>query len=98
MKKLLCAGLSLALVFLFGHAGFSQTLDAQNTYTITGKAKRGALGNATYDAAQGIYSLTYVTKANEKKAKFQTYTFDNDFNFLTMTEDEIEFEKAKTKY
>jgi hypothetical protein len=42
--------------------------------------------------------LTYVTKSNDRKAKFQIYTFDYDFNFIDMVEDEIEFEKAKTKY
>jgi hypothetical protein len=76
----------------------AQTLDRENTYKITGKAKRGALGDVTYDSEKGTYTLTYVTKANDKKAKFQVYTFDNDFNFISMVEDEIEFEKAKTKY
>ena len=76
----------------------AQKLEIQNTYQITGKAKRGALGDVSYDAGQGIYTLTYVTKSNEKKAKFQIYRFDNDFNFIDMTEDEVEFEKAKKKY
>ena len=76
----------------------AQTLEAENTYEITGKSKRGALGDVTYDSEKGIYTLIYVTKANDRKAKFQVYTFDKDFNFLNMEEEEIEFEKARTRY
>ncbi len=76
----------------------SQTLEVENTYKISGKSKRGALGNVTFDSEKGIYSLVYVTKENKKKAKFQTYRFDRDFNFIDKTDDIIEFEKAKAKY
>ena len=77
---------------------YGQKIEAQNTYEITGKAKRGALGHVEYDQNTGVYTLVYVTKSNEKMAKFQIYTFDRDFKFLNMVEDEIEFAKAKTKY
>jgi len=98
MKKLLLFSLSICFIFLNDFESTAQILDIEKTYTITGKAKRGALGDVTYDAAQGIYTLTYVTKSNDRKAKFQIYTFDNDFNFINMEEDEIEFERARTKY
>jgi len=98
MKKLFNTGLSIIIVLTLSLGTVAQTLDAENTYTITGKAKKGALGDVSYDSDKGIYTLTYVTKSNEKKAKFQIYTFDRDFNFINMEEDEIEFEKAKTKY
>jgi len=98
MKKLICLSLSIFLFLMLSLPGFTQILDKENTYTITGKSKRGALGNVDYDPGAGIYTLTYVTKANDKKAKFQIYKFDNDFNFISMEEEEIEFEKAKTKY
>ena len=98
MKTLITYGLAILMTMTFSFESIAQTLDAENTYTITGKAKRGALGDASFDADQKIYSLVYVTKSNDRKAKFQTYTFDYGFNFIDMTEDEIEFEKAKTKY
>jgi len=98
MSKLIYLGLSIFILLIFSSGSIAQTLEAENTYTITGKAKKGALGDVSYDADKGIYTLTYVTKSNEKKAKFQIYTFDNDFNFINMEVDEIEFDKAKTKY
>ena len=98
MKTFLNLGLSILLIMVFSLKCIGQTLDVENTYTITGKAKRGTLGDAFFDAQNKTYALTYVTKTSDRKAKFQTYTFDYDFNFLDMTEDEIEFEKAKQKY
>lgn len=98
MRTLLYLCLSVCMLLAFNQESLTQTLDAEKTYTITGKSKRGTLGDASYDADNGIYSLVYVTKSNDKKAKFQTYTFDKDFNFLDMIEDEVEFEKAKQKY
>ncbi|PKP23240.1 MAG: hypothetical protein CVU05_00335 [Bacteroidetes bacterium HGW-Bacteroidetes-21] len=96
MKRIMF--LSFLLFMGIGTMLYSQTIEVQNTYEITGKAKRGALGHVEYDQASGVYTLVYVTKSNEKKAKFQVYTFDRDFKFLNMVEDEIEFDKAKTKY
>lgn len=98
MKTFLNFGLSILLTMIFSLDSIGQTLDIENTYTITGKAKRGTLGDAFFDAQNKTYALTYVTKTNDRKAKFQTYTFDYNFNFLDMAEDEIEFEKAKKKY
>lgn len=98
MKKLLISSVALFILMNFALVGVSQTLDKENTYTITGKSKRGALGDVSFDAENGTYTLTYVTKSNDRMAKFQIYTFDKDFNFISLTEDEIEFEKARTKY
>jgi hypothetical protein len=98
MKTFLYSIFSGIILIFFTTESIAQTLEAENTYEITGKSKRGALGDVTYDADNGTYTLTYVTKANDRKAKFQVYTFDKDFNFINMEEEEIEFEKAKTKY
>lgn len=98
MKNLLSLGLAVCLVCMTALAGLAQTLEAENTYEITGKSKRGALGDVSFDQEAGIYTLTYVTKANDRKAKFEIYNFDKDFNFISMEEDEIEFEKARQKY
>lgn len=98
MKTLLSFILSISIILTIDSGISAQTLDAENTYTITGKSKRGTLGDAFFDANNKTYTLTYVTKTNDRKAKFQTYTFDYDFNFIDMAEDEIEFEKARTRY
>ena len=76
----------------------AQELDVEKTYQISGKAKRGMLKNVAIDESSNNVDLTYVTKSNNKKAKFETYRFDLDFNFKEKIDDEIEFEKAKTKY
>lgn len=97
MKKLIHFSIVLLLL---AQSTFSsaQSVEVEKTYELTGKSKRGALANVEYDAAKGTYTLYYVTKSTEKKAKFEIYVFDKDFNFVNMTEDEIEFEKVKTKY
>jgi len=98
MKKLLISVFVIILMLDFSIITKAQTLEKENTYTITGKSKRGALGDVTFDSEKGTYTLTYVTKSNDKMAKFQIYTFDKDFNFISLTEDEEEFEKARIKY
>lgn len=98
MKKFSALLILFLMVSGYGWHLYGQKIEAQNTYEITGKAKRGALGHVEYDQNTGVYTLVYVTKSNDKMAKFQIYTFDRDFKFLKMVEDEVEFEKAKTKY
>jgi hypothetical protein len=97
MKKMKLLLLTM-LVFLFSQGIFAQVLDLEKTYEITGKAKRGALAKVEQDPATGDYTLYYVTKSRDQYMKFQIYTFDKDFNFKDMKEDEVEFDKVKTKY
>ncbi|MBU0488386.1 MAG: hypothetical protein KKA07_06420 [Bacteroidetes bacterium] len=89
--------LSLMLSVFLAFNAMSQTIDLEKTYQITGKAKRGTLANVEFNAETG-YTLVYTTKSTERKAKFQTYYFDKDFNFIKMDESELEFEKARVKY
>ncbi len=95
MKKLI---ILLAMGIFVSLCSTAQVVELQKTYTITKKSKRGVLGNAEYDSEKGHYYLTYVTKSNDKMARFEVYTFDRDFNFVALNEEEIEFEKARTKY
>lgn len=95
MKKLFLLMLACVFVSLAAHA---QVVDLQKTYTITKKSKKGALANVEYNSDKSQYTLTYMTKANDKMVKFEIYTFDRDFNFVDLTEDIIEFDKAKAKY
>ncbi len=95
MKKYILA-LSLMLGFNAFEAS-SQTIDKEATYKITGKSKRGRLANVE-QKANGDYELTYLTKSTARKAKFQIYTFDKDFNFKNLEDGELEYEKMKTKF
>ena len=96
MKTSIMKGVLLLVILLFPLLMVAQTIELEKTYTITKKAKRGALANV--EQTNDGYTLTYVTKSNERMAKFEIYTFDKDFNFINMVEDEQEFVKAKTKY
>lgn len=97
MKKLITLIL-LAVGILFSQDASAQTVELEKTYELTGKSKRGTLANVEFDRTKGTYTLYYVTKSNDKMAKFEIYTFDRDFNFLNMANDEIEFDKVKGKY
>ncbi len=76
----------------------AQKIDLEKTYAITKKSKKGTLANVEHDESTGNYILYYMTKSNDKMAKIEVYTFDKDFNFISQTDEEIEFEKVKTKY
>lgn len=75
----------------------AQTVDKESTYKLSGKARRGRLAHVK-QVVNGDYELYYITKSTAKKAKIQVYTFDKDFNFKDRKEEEILFEKIKTKY
>lgn len=97
MKRLIIIFLTV-FICSFSMQTFSQTLETEKTYEITGKSKRGALANVEYDEAAGIYTLYYLTKSTDKLVKYQIYKFDKEFNFVDMQEFEEEVEKFKTKY
>lgn len=96
MKKLVAFLSTLLIVLALGYSAFGQKMEVQNTYEITGKAKRGALANVEYNGSN--YVLTYITKATESKIKMQHYFFDNDFKFIKMEEEEDFPEKLAVKY
>ena len=60
MKTLTSLGLALLVVLFFSLENIAQTVERENTYTITGKSKRGTLGDAFYDADSKTYTLTYM--------------------------------------
>lgn len=94
MKKImLCC---VAFLMLISAALKAQTIQAEKTYEISGKAKRGTLAQVEY--INSNYVLYYVTKSTARKMKFEIYTFDKEYNFVSKVDDELEFEQAKTKY
>lgn len=82
---LLCSSLSLT----------AQKLSKEGTHEISKKANKGYLYEPAIDEAKNELTMTYVTKATNKKAKFETYRFDLDFNFKGMEESEQPMEKVK---
>ncbi len=73
----------------------AQRLTKEATYEISGKANRGYMYEPVIDEANNKLSLTFVTKATNKKAKFETYNFDLDFNFKSKEDSEMPLEKVK---
>ncbi|MEJ8841113.1 hypothetical protein WG954_01885 [Lacibacter sp. H375] len=84
---LLFAGSSLATQ--------AQKLSQEGTHEISKKANKGYLYEPTVDEAKNEVVMTYVTKASGRKAKFETYKFDLEFNFKGMEESEVPLEKIK---
>jgi hypothetical protein len=97
MKKVSVFFLALLCV-LFEIDTFAQELSIEKTYEITGKANRGFLGDVAIDEPGNKVELTYCTKSTDRKAKFETYVFDMQFNFIELKTEELEFEKARTKF
>ena len=63
------------------HTAFAQTLSKEGTHEISKKANKGYLYEPKVDEANNEMTMTYVTKATGKFARFETYTFDLHFNF-----------------
>lgn len=98
MRKRFIGVLAFAILAITGIETKAQTIDLEKTYTITKQSKKGTLANVEFDEATGNYTLYYITKSNDKMAKIEVYVFDKDFNFVSQTDEEMEFEKVKTKY
>ncbi|MFQ3575253.1 MAG: hypothetical protein SNJ77_02345 [Cytophagales bacterium] len=74
--------LTLSLLGLLSIATFAQEIEAEKTYQISRKSKRGFLAGIDYDADQKTYQLTYFTKQTQRKLNYEFYIFDNDFNMI----------------
>lgn len=80
-----------------GQQTFAQKIEVENTYEISGKAKRGELAKVEQDENNN-YILYYLLRSSARKLKVQIYTFDNDFRFVSEEEYEDDIEKVKQKY
>ncbi len=65
----------------------------EKTYEITGKAKRGTLVNVKYDNAAGQYKLYYSIQSSATAITLQIYTFDKDFNFVDVKNEDVAMDK-----
>ena len=73
----------------------AQKLAIEKTHDVSGKAKRGFLDEVKVDEPANKVDLTFCTKANNRKVKFETYHFDTQFNFKGVDESEEPVEKVK---
>jgi hypothetical protein len=82
----------LILTFLLATSGlFAQQFNMiEKTYEITGKAKRGTLVDVKYMADAGQYKLYYTIKSGLTSITLQIYTFDKDFNFIDVKNQDVE--------
>jgi hypothetical protein len=94
MKKIYLFALLLAMTL----PSFGQKLDKEATIDISGKARRGYLGNVVVDDAREQLDLVFVTKSTNRKIKFEAYQFDYNLKLINKVEDEQEVDKAKSKY
>lgn len=88
----------MAITMAFANVGIGQQLELSKIYEISGKAKRGYLGDVEIKQVPKEISLTFVTKSTDRKAKFEAYVFDHDFNYLRTDMEEVEFEKARLRF
>jgi len=88
----------LALALVIALPSFSQKLDKEATIDISGKARRGYLGNVVVDDSKEQLDLIFVTKSTNRKVKFEAYQFDYDLKLINSFSDEQEVDKAKSKY
>lgn len=90
--------LAFSSLFLISGIASAQKLASENTIELTGKAKRGYLGNVVVDDAKQQLDLVFVTKSTNRKVKFDVYQFDYDLKLINQFSDEQEAEKARAKY
>ncbi len=84
-----------SLFLLMAVSVTAQKLSKEATYEISKKANKGYMYEPKIDEANNLMTLNFVTKSTSKKAKFETYKFDLNFNFLGMEESEQGVEKLK---
>ena len=83
------------LIFLLMTTGlFAQKFNLmEKTYEITGKAKRGTLVDVKYLSDVGQYKLYYTIKSGLTSITLQIYTFDKDFTFIDVKNQEVEVDR-----
>jgi len=69
----------------------------EKDYEISRKAKKGYLGNVE-EKDKGNFDMIYILPSSKRKIKTEIYHYDKDANQLGVDKDEIEIEKARTKW
>ncbi len=94
------ANLLIAFIFLTLSSltsVFAQKMMLEKDYEISRKAKKGYLGNVE-EKADGNFDMIYILPSSKRKIKTEIYHFDKEANQLGVDKEEIEIEKARTKW
>jgi len=90
--------LTLILLILTSFTSiFAQKMMLEKDYEISRKAKKGYLGNVE-EKDKGNFDMIYILPSSKRKIKTEIYHYDKDANQLGVDKDEIEIEKARTKW
>lgn len=81
------------LFLLFAATTFAQTLDLEKTYNVSKEAQKGFIHMVNSRVEDRQFDVVYRVRAKKNQAKFITYTFDTDFNFVKESEEIIDMEK-----
>lgn len=79
--------------FLLVFAASAQTLDLEKTYAVSKEAQKGFIHMVNSRVEDRQFDVVYRVRAKKNQAKFITYTFDTDFNFVKESEELIDMEK-----
>ena len=75
----------------------AQKMMLEKDYEISRKAKKGYLGNVE-EKENGSFDMIYILPSSKRKIKTEIYHYDKEANQLGVDNDEIEIEKARTKW
>ncbi|MFT6964794.1 MAG: hypothetical protein ACJAWV_004536 [Flammeovirgaceae bacterium] len=94
----LLASLSAIFIAILCTGGVeAQSIDAQNTYELSRKARKGDFAGAFLMENDNTF-LVYVTKQNNRKIVYEEYIFDEKYNFVEKKNYEEELEKYRKKF
>ena len=96
MKKL-TGILGILLLSCIGYTALSQDMIMEKDYEISRKAKKGYLGNVE-QKDNGAFDMIYILPSSARKIKTETYHFDKEANLLGVDKDEMEIDRARTKW
>jgi hypothetical protein len=77
---------------------FSQEMEMEKTYTITGEANIGDNPYIQRDQSSGNYVISFLVKQKGENMLIESYFFDKDFNFVKNDKEEISIRNAQVKY
>jgi hypothetical protein len=87
------------LVCLLGFGTMqAQKNELEKSYEFENRSKKRTLAWANYDEQAKKYSMVYVTPAKKENFMFESYEFDEDFNLVNKSNEEIGLKAAEEKF
>ena len=74
-------------------AARGQTVDIEKTYDVSKEAMKGFIHLIDQNDDRQQIDVVYRIRAKKNQAKFITYTFDYNFNFVNTQEEIVDMEK-----